>query len=87
MILHDGDKDAAELPDPGEPTARGPIRLLRLEVNCPRCGARPAVRVTTRLVELLNSEPAGLRLTTYQCHRNRCGHVYDIKAGAYQRAS
>jgi rubredoxin len=77
---------------PGAPTPQSSARqervpLLRLAVSCPRCGARPAVRVTPALVEVLSGEPAELRLGSYQCHRQKCGHVYDITAGAYQRAS
>lgn len=61
--------------------------LLRLAVSCPRCGARPAVRITPALVEMLSKKPAELHLATYQCHRQKCGHVYNITAGAYHRAS
>ncbi len=68
------------------PTRRR-VPLQRLAVSCPRCGARPAVRVTPALVEMLSNEPAELHLVTYQCHRQKCNHVYDITAGAYQRAS
>lgn len=63
------------------------VKLLRLAVSCPRCGARPAVRVTPALVEMLSSEPGELHLATYQCHRQKCNHVYDITAEAYHRAS
>jgi rubredoxin len=70
-----------------EPPRFGRMRLLRLAVSCPRCGARPAVRVTPILVKMLSGEPAELHLATYQCHRQKCGYVYDITAGAYQRSS
>jgi hypothetical protein len=78
--------------EPNAPTTLPSARqermpLLRLAVSCPRCGARPAVRVTPTLVGMLSSEPADLHLATYQCHRTKCQHVYDITAGAYHKAS
>jgi hypothetical protein len=36
---------------------------------------------------MLSREPAALHLATYQCHRQKCNHVYDIMAAAYHRAS
>ena len=81
-------KDAVPDAPTGPPPARQERKpLLRLAVSCPRCGARPAVRITHALVEKLNAEPAGMHLATYQCHRRKCGHVYDITAAAYHRAS
>lgn len=76
-----------DAPSPMRSTRQRRVPLLRLAVSCPRCGARPAVRVTPALVEMLGREPAELHLATYQCHRQKCNHVYDITAGAYQRAS
>lgn len=76
-----------DAPNTRHSARQGRNPLLRLAVSCPRCGARPAVRITPTLVELLSEEPAGLQLATYQCHRQKCGQVYAITAGAYQRAS
>ncbi len=62
-------------------------RLLRLAVCCPRCGARPALRITEAAVHAVAQEAPEKRLGTYQCHRRRCGAVYDLTAVAYQAAS
>jgi hypothetical protein len=62
-------------------------RLLRPAAACPRCGARPAMRVTQVLVHALDGQPAGARVGTYQCQRRGCGAIYDISVAAYQRAS
>lgn len=61
-------------------------RLLRPAASCPRCGARPAMRVTPALVRALGGQPATLRVGTYQCQRRGCGAIYDLSAGAYLRA-
>ncbi len=65
----------------------GPGRLLRVAASCPRCGARPAMRVTEAMVEALAGADAGMRLGTYQCQRRGCGAIYDLVASAYLRAS
>ncbi len=61
-------------------------RLLRLAVSCPGCGARPALRITEAAARAVEHEPPAKRLGTYQCHRRRCGRVYDLTAAAYQAA-
>lgn len=61
--------------------------LLRPEVDCPKCGARPALRVTPTIVAALASTPASAPVATYQCQRRGCGAVYPITADAYHRAS
>src|SRR5215218_5595617 len=61
-------------------------RLLRPAASCPRCGARPAMRVTPALVRALDGQPAAVRVGTYQCQRRGCGAIYDLNAGAYLRA-
>ena len=61
-------------------------RLLRPAASCPRCGARPAMRVTTAMVRVLAGQEAGVRLATYQCQRRGCGAIYDLCVGAYLRA-
>ncbi|CAN5761879.1 MAG: hypothetical protein M3418_11365 [Gemmatimonadota bacterium] len=64
----------------------GTGRLLRLAVSCPECGARPALRITEAAAQAVAEEPPEKRLGTYQCHRRRCGRVYDLTAAAYQTA-
>jgi hypothetical protein len=68
-------------PEPSEP------RLLRPAATCPRCGARPAMRVTEAMVEALAGHPADERVGTYQCQRRGCGAIYDLTADAYLLAS
>jgi hypothetical protein len=68
----------------GDEPASG--RLLRLAAVCPRCGARPALRVTESLVGAVQGQEAGSRLGTYQCQRRGCGMVYPLLAAAYQLA-
>ena len=71
---------------PAELAADSP-RLLRLAASCPRCGSRPAVRVTQAVVQAMARQPPGARLGTYQCHRRRCGAIFDLTARAFQQAS
>lgn len=80
---------ADELPggSGGEGGGDGDGRLLRPAAACPRCGARPAMRVTAAMVRAVAGMPAGVRVATYQCQRRGCGAIYDIGAGAYLRAS
>ncbi len=72
------------LPPLGAP---GQGRLLRLAVWCPRCGTRPALRITEAAAQAVENEPPEKRLGTYQCHRRRCGMIYDLTAEAYQSAA
>ncbi len=58
-------------------------RLLRLASNCPRCGCRPALRITGEVARLLTDEAQGARLGTYQCQRRGCGAIYDLVAGEF----
>lgn len=62
---------------PGRPGPRGG-RLVRLATSCPRCGSRPALRVTEDLVRGINAPEAPTRIGTYQCHRRGCGTIYDL---------
>lgn len=71
---------AARRPAPAP--ARGPEVLLRPAAACPRCGARPAMRVTAAMVEALHGRPEDERVATYQCQRRGCGAVYDLTAAA-----
>lgn len=77
--------DAAS-PTPSSSPAPDPVRLLRLAATCPRCGARPAMRVTEALVRAMQREDAETRIATYQCQRRGCGAVYDIAAAAALKA-
>ena len=45
-------------PEPAEP------RLLRPAATCPRCGARPAMRVTAAMVRALNGQETDVRVGT-----------------------
>lgn len=63
------------------------VRLLRLAASCPRCGSRPAVRVTPTVVQAMARQPPETRMGTYQCHRRRCGAIFDLAARAFQQAS
>jgi hypothetical protein len=58
-------------------------QLLRLASNCPRCGSRPALRITGEVARLLTDEAQGTRLGTYQCQRRGCGAIYDLVAGEF----
>jgi len=72
-------------PEPPPPAA--PAELLRPAAVCPRCGARPAMRVTGAMVTALSGHREDERVGTYQCQRRGCGAVYDLTAGAYLRAA
>jgi hypothetical protein len=61
-------------------------RLLRPQVSCPRCGSRPALRITEPLARAAADEPAARRMGTYQCQRRGCGAVYDLSADAFRQA-
>ncbi len=76
-------------PRPAAPTetpADDARPLLRLAAVCPRCGSRPALRVTEELVRALKEAPGETRLGTYQCQRRGCGTIYDLVAEAYHRS-
>ncbi|HEV7587801.1 MAG TPA: hypothetical protein VGO40_06690 [Longimicrobium sp.] len=79
-------RPAAAVP-PAAPPPPDPELLLRPAAACPRCGARPAMRVTAALVHALRDRPAHERVATYQCQRRGCGAVYDLTADAYLRAA
>jgi hypothetical protein len=77
---------AAVPPAPAPASAADVQVLLRVATSCPRCGTRPALRVTQAMVRALAGAEAGVRLGTYQCQRRGCGAIYDLEAGAYLRA-
>lgn len=62
-------------------------RLLHPAVSCPRCGARPALRISEEAAKRVADLDPGERVGTYQCRRRGCGAIYDIPAAAYQNAS
>ena len=62
-------------------------RLLRLAAACPKCGSRPALRITDKLAAAVEVQQPETVLTTYQRQRRACGHVYEITAAAYQASS
>ena len=62
---------------PRHPELRGG-RLVRLTTSCPRCGSRPALRVTEELVRGIDAPEEPTRIGTYQCHRRGCGTIYDL---------
>lgn len=84
--------DAPSPPGPGaglRPASSGTTarhrggRLVRLTTSCPRCGSRPALRVTEDLLLGLDGPAGDTRLGTYQCHRRGCGTIYDLYVGAH----
>jgi hypothetical protein len=79
-------RPAAARPPAAAAAAPDPQLLLRPAAACPRCGARPAMRITAALVHALRDRPADERVATYQCQRRGCGAVYALTAGAYLRA-
>ena len=62
-------------------------RLLRVAASCPRCASRPALRVTTAVMQALSATDPATRVATYQCQRRGCGALYDLNAEAFQKAS
>lgn len=58
-------------------------QLLRLASNCPRCGCRPALRISGEVARILTDEAQGTLLGTYQCQRRGCGAIYDLVAGEF----
>lgn len=73
--------------EPPAVLAADSVRLLRLAASCPRCGSRPAVRVTPAVVQAMARHAPETRMGTYQCHRRRCGAIFDLWARAFQQAS
>lgn len=57
-------------------------RVVAPMTGCPRCGTRPALRVSGWVVEKLVGEPPERRVESYRCQRRNCGAIYDITAGA-----
>ena len=74
-------------PEDDAATAAERAHLLRLAVSCPRCGSRPAVRVTPAVVQAMARQAPETRMGTYQCQRRRCGAIFDLPARAFQQAA
>ncbi len=66
----------------GEETPPSAGRLTRLNASCPRCGSRPALRITEELARAVRASGRSARIGTYQCQRRGCGHIYDLSAQA-----
>jgi hypothetical protein len=62
-------------------------RLLRLDAQCPACGAPPRLRVREAERARYGYDPPDTEVATYQCHRRDCLTIYAITARAYQRAA
>jgi hypothetical protein len=75
-----GARAAGGAPREEEPSG---AQLLRLASNCPRCGCRPALRISREVARLLTDEAHGALLGTYQCQRRGCGAIYDLVAGEF----
>jgi len=65
------------------PPARPLGTLLLPRVTCPRCQARPRLRVTPALAGACIGLPPGELLLTHRC---RCGEVFALTAGAFTGA-
>ena len=61
------------------------MRLLRPDAQCPRCGNAPRLRIPEEERERYRDDPPERTVLTVQCHR--CHAVYEIQAGAIQRAA
>jgi len=70
----------ASPPDPACPLPA----LLVPRVTCPRCQARPRLRVTPALSGVCIGLAPGDLVQTYQC---KCGEVFALTAGAFAAAS
>ena len=65
-------------------TEFGPLAVPALV--CPRCGARPALRISEAAIRMAGGQPPGRRIGTYKCQRRGCGAIYDVTAAAFQQA-
>jgi len=76
---------AREQPVPASPPvpARPPATLLVPRVTCPRCQARPRIRVAPALAGVCIGLAPGDLVQTYQC---RCGETYILTASSFVNA-
>lgn len=63
------------------------VRLLRMEVCCPECGAPPKLRVPPWAVALLKYAPGEIAVMTYECHIRSCGVRYAIRVRDFRNAA
>jgi hypothetical protein len=61
-------------------------RLHPPAVCCPKCGTRPALRVTEFVVHVLRDAPPERRVGSYKCQRRGCGAIYNLTVAAYRDA-
>ena len=60
---------------------------LRLPLTCcPRCGSRPALRVTDFLAERLHGADPRWTVGTVRCQRRGCGTIYPLTVAALRSA-
>jgi hypothetical protein len=57
-------------------------RLYAAMAGCPRCGTRPALRLSGWVVQKVAGEPSERKVGSYKCQRRNCGIIYDLTAGA-----
>lgn len=62
------------------PFHSAPGALLRVQANCPRCGTRPALRLTKTASTVLNACEANTLVATVQCQRRGCSAIYEIRS-------
>lgn len=62
------------------------MKLLRLGVRCPACGAVPALRITDAERDRKLQLPPTELVATYQCQHRRCRETYAIPASAFRTA-
>lgn len=60
--------------------------LLQLAAACPRCGWKPAKRVTPAHVAAVREVDPAAELDSVKCQHRGCGAVYTITAAAYHNA-
>lgn len=63
------------------------MTLLALDVECPKCGTKPNIRVTGAFLELVQEAPPEHVLGTWECQGPRCSEMVEITAGVIQRAA
>jgi len=68
---------------PAVPEARPPAVLFAPSVICPRCRARPRLRITRALAVACAGLPPGELVGTFQC---KCKEVFALTAGAFAGA-
>lgn len=62
------------------------VRVLRLSVKCPSCGAPPKIRSLPEMADLVERKPPQTVLLTYECHLRLCRTRYEIRVKHFQDA-